>query len=211
MRSKAPSAGARPRKATLFIVDSSRDNTRASRPREACSQGEFTREQVPVPTLCPPSGSLSQPLTRRPRGSRSPHESRGGEDPEEEEDGSGKDCGEGSAHGNRPKKEEESPQDPDVAEPAGKGPSPDCGKPVHGEAGGEHQEAEHLDGAEPDDGLCDDDGHRLRNSSRRVWTREHIEGDCLADEHHRRNDESNEPHDGCAADQEAVLSVERVP
>src|SRR5207245_10641318 len=160
MRSKAPSAGACPRKATLFKVDSARDMHEPRGHRKPVRRVSLPGEQVPVPTLSPPSGSLSRPLTRRPRGSRSPHESRGGEDPEEEEDGSGKDCGEGSAHGNRPKKEEESPQDPDVAEPAGKGPSPDCGKPVHGEAGGEHQEAEHLDGAEPDHGLCDDAGHR---------------------------------------------------
>src|SRR2546428_7913391 len=34
---KPPSAGARPRETTVFMVDSSRDNTRASRPPEACA------------------------------------------------------------------------------------------------------------------------------------------------------------------------------
>src|SRR5438445_1033127 len=156
-------------------------------------------------------GATVRRLRGTPRVPRPPHTPGGGENPDEDEDDPGDDRGEGSAHGQRAKEEQDGPEYPDVAEPARKWFSPDGCKPVHGEAGGEDEEAENLDGAKSDDGLCDNDGGRLRDTSRRVRTREHIEGGRLADEHCRRDEDSYEPHEGRAVDQQPVLSVECTP
>src|SRR5207245_11683410 len=144
----------------------------------------------------PRLGTAVRRLRRCPRGPRPPQESRGGEDPDEDEHGPGEDCDECTADRQRPKQEQDCPEDSDVAEPARKWPSPPCSKPVHSEASRENKEAEDLDGAESDDGLRDDDRGRLRNTSRRVRTREHIQRDCLPDEHHRRDDNTYEPPAG---------------